>query len=593
MIQSNMPRKNDLRVLSILFGNIKEDLLNQILNIGKIKQYQTGEPLFKQGDHEKSLYIVLSGRFRVIAEMSDDEQELLGDVSEGEPIGEFALFTNEPRSASVYALRPSHALMLSEENYYQIIALQPSFAPHLTAILINRLRRNNLQKHLESKPKNIAVLNLQAENDLSPWTNLIETRFLETGVSFEVFTQETWEATDQNSFFDKLDESNSLKFLVCSEANLVWSNQCLIYADLVIIASDFNGSSELYPIEKQLKLYDQHVLNKKVYLLLAHPENANFPSHTIRWLKPRQIDLHIHFRKNNRDDAARFCRIITNQAIGLVLGGGGAKGYAHFGAIHALRDAGVPIDFLGGTSAGALMGSIMTYSDFNFEQIYSHAEDSVNKKLTSNDYTIPFLSFLSGKKIVHFLKNLFKSHCLEDFWVSTYTISANLTTSALAVHKLGLAWKKILASVSIPGILPPVIIDEELHVDGGVMDNLPIQSMYSYPVGHIIAIALSSKSTHKLGLQDLPKTSSFLWDRVSNRKNYNLPGIGTIIADSMTINSVHRQEQNKSNVSLYVELNLSGTKLLDNSKWELIIQKGKEQMNEFLQTLKPSEKFWE
>lgn len=97
--------------------------------------------------------------------------------------------------------------------------------------------------------------------------------------------------------YDTLEEHTGLNFLVCSDADLEWSRQCIIYADLVVVATDFYADSKIYEIENHLDLYSQNILNKKIYLLLFHPEEAKFPENTRRWFEARKIDLHIHSRK--------------------------------------------------------------------------------------------------------------------------------------------------------------------------------------------------------------------------------------------------------------------------------------------------------
>jgi predicted acylesterase/phospholipase RssA len=587
----SLSKLHHVKMLSKLLGEVDESLLIKVLETGSITHINTDELLFKQGDIQKSLFIVLSGRFRAVAEM-EDGKHLLGDIAEGEPVGEFALFTNEPRSASVFAVRPSTVLELDEDEYFQIITMQPEFAMKMTQILVNRLKRNNLQKHLEAPPKNIAVINLQPDNDITPWTNAIETQFEQTGVAFKVYDHESWSTDDQHVLFEEMEENDALKFMICSAAFPDWSRQCLIYADLVIVASDFYASSDIYAIEEALDLYQQHILNKKIYLLLLHPDNAPQPENTIRWYKNRKLNLHIHFRKNHSGDTARFCRIVTHQAVGLVLGGGGAKGFAHVGAVKAMLNAGIQIDFLGGTSAGALYGLGIVYCDFDVEKIEYYSNDSAKRKLTSNDYTFPILSLMSGNKMLKYLKFMFGNTCLEDFWISAYCISTNYSAASIKIHESGPAWKQIQASIAIPGVFPPVILDSQLHVDGGVMDNLPIEPMYRYPVGHIIAVSLTSLNSLNVGFKEIPSSWTLLWDKITGRKRYRLPALSSLIINSLTLNSKQKQEQNKSGVSLYVELKLKGIGLMDDTKWKLIIQKGQEQMEETLNSLKSSEKFW-
>ncbi|WP_332911013.1 patatin-like phospholipase family protein [Algoriphagus boritolerans] len=107
---------------------------------------------------------------------------------------------------------------------------------------------------------------------------------------------------------------------------------------------------------------------------------------------------------------------------------------------------------------------------------------------------------------------------LEDFWVGSYCVSTNYSNATSQVHDRGLAWKQIEASIAIPGIYPPVVIDHQLHVDGGVVDNLPIETMYNYPVSHIIAISLTQLKSQPVDFDETPSSASILWDKITGKK---------------------------------------------------------------------------
>ncbi len=591
MLKDSSFNKHHLLNLSKIFDGISNDLQKHFLQQCRIIHIGTSESLFKQGDFDKIMYVVLSGRFRVTAE-KDDGLHILGDIAEGEPIGEFSLFNNEPRMATVYAMRPSVVMEISEKNYYDIISKHPEFGLKLTKVLLKRIESNFLKSHLQTSPKNIAVINLQPDHDISPWTTSVEKEFEDKKVKFNLFDLGHHAEENYDKIFEAVENSDGFNILLCDNDDTDWTQKCLLYADLIILATDFDAESHIYEIEKRFDLYSHNILNKKIYLLLLHSENAEQPKNTARWFNGRKVDLHIHFRKNNERDISRFCRIITNNAVGLVLGGGGAKGFAHIGAVKAILDEGIPIDFLGGTSAGALYGFGISYFDFDYHEINHHTELAAKKKLTSNDLTFPFISILSGRKMGNHLKNLLGDIHIEDFWISTYCVSSNFTTAAISVHRSGLAWKKILASIAIPGVFPPVIIDKELHVDGGVMDNLPIESMYAFPVSKVISVALSGASEKQLDLNEMPSALSIFWDKILHKKRYKLPGLTSIIINSLTLNSTLRQKQNRYEASLYIELDLKGVSFMDDSKWRDIVKKGYDQMNHFLENLNHQDKFW-
>jgi len=584
--------EHNRKILLRLFGNLEESLITQILENGKSLELETGAFLFHQGDKDNSLYIVISGRFRALAKQDDGMMHALGDIGEGEPIGEFALFMAEPRSASVVAIRKSIVLELKESQYLDIVSKHPEFSSKLTRFVVNRLRRNSLQQHLETSAKNIAVINLQSGNDITEYTDAIKKEFESLNVSIQILDHESHANLETQTMYDTLEEHTGLNFLVCSDADLNWSKQCIIYADLVVLATDFYAESEIQKIEKHLDLYSQNILNKKIYLLLLHPENAKFPENTSRWFADRKIDLHIHYRKNHGPDIRRFARILSNKAIGLVLGGGGAKGFAHLGVIKALGEAGVDIDFLGGTSAGALYGLTAAFCDFDKDKIDFYSKDSAQSKLTSNDFTFPVVSFMSGKKMSNYLKKMMGITYLEDFWVGSYCVSTNYSNATSRVHNRGVAWKQIEASIAIPGIYPPVVIDHQLHVDGGVVDNLPIETMYNYPVSHIIAISLTQLKSQPVDFDETPSSGSILWNKITGKKKYRLPGITSILVNSLTLNSRQKQEMSKSGVAIYLEMELKGIGMMDDTKWKEIVQKGHDQMIEALSKVPQNERFW-
>lgn len=184
-----------------------------------------------------------------MAKQEDGAYQVLGDIDEGKPIGEFALFMAEPRSASVVAIRKSVVLELKEREYLAIVSKNPLFSSKLVRFIVNRLRRNVLQQHLESSAKNIAVINLQPDLDISEYTEPIRAQFESLQVSIQILDHDSHPQTDTQSMYDTLEQHEGLNFLVCSEADLAWSQHCIIYADLVIVAAYFYRVEDRIGIE--------------------------------------------------------------------------------------------------------------------------------------------------------------------------------------------------------------------------------------------------------------------------------------------------------------------------------------------------------
>lgn len=591
MDTNNQLKKLCHQSLLKLFGDITDTQLEHLLSIAKIISYETGQYVFQQEEPGHAFYIVLSGRFRVLQNSSEGIY-ILGDIAVGEPIGEFSLFTRELHSASVVALRKSTILCLEDDDYTSIVKEFPSFANKITRFIIERMRRNALQKKIDAAPKNIAVVNLQPEKDVSATTAQIKEQLINMGLEITIYDSLSISEKNYESTFDNMDKNTGLNILVCDNEHTEWAKQSIAYCDLVIVATDFYADSNLYEIEKLLDLYSKNVLNKKIYLLLLHPEEAYLPDNTKRWFEDRFFDLHIHLRKNNLRDIRRFCRIITHQAVGLVLGGGGARGFAHTGVVKALLEAGLEFDFVGGTSAGGLYGTAITHADFDMEKIMRLCKLAAKSKLTSNDYTLPFVSLMSGKKVRRFLEAMYNDSFIEDLWVNSFCVSTNFSNASITVHENGLLRKQVEASIAIPGVFPPVIINQNLHIDGGVIDNLPVEAINKKPVRYTIAVSLSAENTAVVKLKEVPSSWKMFWDKITNSGREKLPGLSSILIDSITINSRHKQEQSRPHVSLYIELDLKEYKFLDWNHWEQIIQKGYDQTKKQLANTPEQLQFW-
>ncbi len=574
-----------------IFGPMSELQITEFFANTKILNLDAGDYLFKQGDTQNAFYIVLSGRFRALLQTASGIN-ILGDVSAGEPVGELSLFTKAPRSASVVALRKSVVLQLNEADYLELVQKFPVFAHTLTNFVISRLNRNAFQQRMGAAPKNIAIINLQPEHDLSPWTDDIKLQLDAMAVGINVYYHDSQLTNKLETLFDEIENHDGINLLVCDDQHTEWANQCIMYCDLVLVVSDFYASTAIYPIEEHLKLYAGDILSKKTYLLLLHPEDAPLPVHTRRWFEGRNLDLHLHIRKNNDRDIRRFSRIITHQAVGLVLGGGGAKGFAHVGAAKAMLETGIEFDFVGGTSAGALYGTMMSFTDFDIPKVMEFCRIGVTRKLTSNDYNYPIISLMTGRKMRAYLKEMLGETHHEDMWINTYSVSTNYSTASLKIHETGLSRLQIEASIAIPGVFPPVIIDRHLHVDGGVMDNLPIEAMYQKPVRHVIAVSLSSQSPHLVEIDSVPSAWALFRNKFTKKYRYRLPKMASLLINSLTLNSAQKQAITKSQVSIYLEMDLQKYGILDDNKWLELTEKGYQQTQTHLEVIPMNERFW-
>src|SRR5260370_5499619 len=195
-------------------------------------------------------------------------------------------------------------------------------------------------------------------------------------------------------------------------------------------------------------------------------------------------------------DSGRCWVLWARRGVGLVLSGGGARGFAHLGIIRALREARIPIDFVGGVSIGAIVaaGVAMGWSDDEMRQRYRRCFVDTNPV---NDYTFPLIALTRGRKVTRLLQNEYGDTHIEDLRQPFFCISANLTTGSAFEHRAGPVAQALRASVAIPGVMPPVFRGNHILVDGATINNLPVDVMQRHAPGLVIGSDVGADNAHK------------------------------------------------------------------------------------------------
>lgn len=190
-------------------------------------------------------------------------------------------------------------------------------------------------------------------------------------------------------------------------------------------------------------------------------------------------------------DFERFSRYLLDERYGLVLGGGGARGFAHIGVIKALEEENVPIDVIGGTSMGAFVGALYA-KQLGYVDVYTQSKkiSKIGSSLFSFlfDITWPFASLFSGKSFERCLKSIFKKDQIQDFWLEYYCVTTNLKNIEQSVHFNGSAFKYVRSSMAVAGLVPPVFYKDEILCDGAYVNNVPTDVMSSLDVKNIISV---------------------------------------------------------------------------------------------------------
>jgi predicted acylesterase/phospholipase RssA len=236
-----------------------------------------------------------------------------------------------------------------------------------------------------------------------------------------------------------------------------------------------------------------------------------------------------------------------------VISGGGARGFAHIGGIRALRKAGIQIDRIGGTSMGSIIAAMVAMG-WDYETMLEHASLFNYKP----DYTFPSVSLTAGGNVTKALRDGLGTSRIEDLHLTFFCISTDLRSSDQKVHRTGPLWKYVRASVSIPGLFPPIVENGSIPVDGGIINNMPVDVMKSSDdIGRVIAFDVS-RSAALQGAISIDGTLSG-WKVLTQRCNpfkketTNVPTLTDTLIQASLTKSAESIRRTKRSADFYIQ----------------------------------------
>jgi NTE family protein len=184
--------------------------------------------------------------------------------------------------------------------------------------------------------------------------------------------------------------------------------------------------------------------------------------------------------------------LMRQPVIGLALGSGGARGFAHLGVIKVLKEEGISVDVIAGSSMGALVGCFYG-AGLDIDRLYKLA--GAFKRKYYLDFTVPKMGFLAGKKVKELIRLFTHGKNLEDLDIPVRVVATDLKSGEKVVFSKGPIADAVRASISIPGIFTPEKLEDRLLVDGGVIDRVPVSVVEEMGADLIIAVDVSRVKT--------------------------------------------------------------------------------------------------
>uniref|UniRef100_A0A670KFW1 lysophospholipase n=1 Tax=Podarcis muralis TaxID=64176 RepID=A0A670KFW1_PODMU len=455
-------------------------------------EVEAGRAVYRQGDNSDCTYIVLNGRLRSVIRMDDGKKQLTGEYGRGDLIGVVEALTHQPRATTVHAVRDSELAKLPEGALTSIKRKFPQVVTRLIHLLGEKILGSLQQgaghplglhasgsKWDASNPASnlstVAIMPVSEDVPLSTFTLELKHALCAIGKSSHpalVLTSDNIKQQLGSAALDSIHEYRLSSWLgqqedmhrivlYQSDSTLTpWTQRCIRQADCILIV----GLGEQEPTVGELeRMLENTAVRAQKQLILLHREDGPLPSRTVEWLNMRSwCSAHLHLRCPRRvfsrrslpklkelyervfqklpdrhSDFSRLARVLTGNAVALVLGGGGARGCSQVGVIRALNEAGIPVDMIGGTSIGSFMGALYA-EERSYTQMRIKARQwamNMNSVFrTILDLTYPITSMFSGASFNNGVCNIFKDKQIEDLWIPYFIITTDITASAMRVH---------------------------------------------------------------------------------------------------------------------------------------------------------------
>ncbi len=529
-------------------------------------QYPPGAVVIAQGDILKDIFIIHAGEVEVVLKDGRGGERRLNHCTAGSTLGEMSFFSRQPASATVRATTDVTLLVLDEAGFLHWSRAFPQLYRNLGAILTNRLVQTN----------RLAV------PAASPQVTLLSGQSAEPLLGYALAASMAWHTRDFVLLIHVSDRSPSAELLSLATADpwrVHWKAE-----DLWTAQSEGNGRAEprahlllarpqgAFAADQLIRTVDacsrrySHVLVQTQGDVQAPPFPRRIVLGELQTAPARPAEgaplltlcagqtgkrgpypdakgeLAIPALQKKDEQAlrkgllplstpagqaiGRAARHVAHLRVGLALGGGADKGWAHFGALRVLERIGLPVDYLAGTSAGAMVAAAWAMKFDEAKSLEYFA--SIARKVFR--LTWPTTSFLSSGPVRTYGQQIMGNTRIEDLDVPLGIVAVDLLLQQEVVFRRGLLWQAVMASSALPGIYPPECVGRYLLVDGAILNPVPCSVVKHMGADVVVGIklnkaavssihdaeAIESKGRRPWALQTLMRTFDIMLTKVES-----------------------------------------------------------------------------
>lgn len=449
------------------FGALASGIVDDLAAVLDLEEVAGGQHVLSEGEVADSMLVVVSGRLRVSRRNPDGSLNLYNEICPGETVGETGMVLGEVRYADVTAVRDSLVARLRREAFEVLLCRYPVELNRFFAQAVYQKLRHVPQVAEQARAHTIAVIALRDASLVSRLSGELAAALGDFGPAAEFAAG----AIDGRQL-DQLEQQFEFLVLSADTADSSRMRRLFRQADQIVLVADSREPPELSAIEAELSQEHGFVMKRK-HLALVHPAAADRPGDLQAWRTARDVERIYPLRNGDAGDTARLARFLASRAVGVVLGGGGARGFSHLGVLRAFEECGIPVDLIGGNSMGALIGAQYACG-MALDEILANTRRFA---MGGERPTLPLISLLSGKRLERDLRRMFGDTRIEQLWRPFFASACNLSQACTTVQDSGPLWRAVLASNSPAGLLPPVVWNGDLLVDGAILDNVPVAAM--------------------------------------------------------------------------------------------------------------------
>ncbi|MFC6704808.1 MFS transporter [Flexivirga alba] len=455
-----------------LFRRLPEATRAQLNAAAPRRTVSAGDWLLSHGDAADRMYVLLTGRAEVIV-----GDQVVRELGPGAVIGELALLTGGRRSASIRARRDCEVLEISKALMDNTIAHDPTALSALVTVLATQLADARPPvTRTASRPGLVAVI---GAGPGAPADAVATVLHAAVGRRLRVALLP---GRSGRAEIDRAESDNQLVIVVSSTQDAECAAQCSREADVVVLVGRTADSPPAAALpmhaRPELVLVGRATARRDAWLQAVDPWRVSdlTDQEIAGWVVPAGIQ--------------GLADRLSGEAVGLAFGGGGARALSQIGVLLELEAAGVRVDRLAGTSMGAVLAG-MYATGATADEVSDTAYRGFVRESMLSDYHLPRTSLARGARVHRALQRTYRDLRIEQLPRGFRCVSTDLLTRTSVVHRSGSMADAIGASSQLPVLLPPIARDGRLLVDGGVLNNLPVDTLTERNEGPIIAVGVS------------------------------------------------------------------------------------------------------